>query len=338
MRCSDAQKKMQYQSGWAQFRTMAAGMDLASDLDDRPDRDATREQGRLRAAGRTARVVAAGLFAVAAVAVAASSRPQMHQSTQALLQGGVDEAAAAAEVKHVLQTEGHPAVEQGLAFRNAREQAWHGIGDQVVRQFDHVFGSHASTAARRRGGVAKATVKGAKHETDKGNFLLKMGLKAPTVTGLVLKGGHVQDQTEAKASAVAHSEAASRPGAVARTAAQREMRKLASSKHPALHLTRLAEMRSETAPAATAGVKLAATAVDAKAAAGMDAAVQAEKALDRRYEQKLDAPQKQSEGLPQATLPATAVAQTRQAVSTPAPTPTPLQHFAFHLLALMALR
>ena len=264
MRCPDAhKKKMQCQSGWAQFRTMAAGMDLASDLDGRPDRDATREQGRLRAAGRTARVVAAGLFAVAAVAVAASSRPQMHQSTQALLQGGVDEAAAAAEVKHVLQTEGHPAVEQGLAFRNAREQAWHGIGDQVVRQFDHVFGSHASTAARRRGGVAKATVKGAKHETDKGNFLLKMGLKAPTVTGLVLKGGHVQDQTEAKASAVAHSEAASRPGAVARTAAQREMRKLASSKHPALHLTRLVEIRSETAPAATAEVKLAATAVDA---------------------------------------------------------------------------
>lgn len=336
MRCphrpQKTKMKMKFsRQGWAQFRTMQT-----SDLDGRPDRDATREQGRLRAAGRTARVVAAGLFAVASVAVAAISRPQMQQSTQALL--GVDEAAAAAEVKHVLQAEGHPAFEQGLAFRNAREQAWHGIGDQVVRQFDHVFGSHASTAARRRGGVAKATVKGAKHETDKGNFLLKMGLKAPTVTGLVLKGGHVQDQTEAKASAVAHSEAASRPGAVARTAAQREMRKLASSKHPALHLTRLAEMRSETAPAATAGVKLAATAVDAKAAAGMDAAVQAEKALDRRYEQKLVAPQKQSEGLPQATLPATAVAQTRQAVSTPAPTPTPLQHFAFHLLALMALR
>ena len=108
-------------------------------------------------------------------------------------------------------------------------------------------------------GVAKATVKGAKHETDKGNFLLKMGLKAPTVTGLVLKGGHVQDQTEAKASAVAHSEAASRPGAVARTAAQREMRKLASSKHPALHLTRLAEIRSETAPAATAAQTLGGT-------------------------------------------------------------------------------
>ena len=287
-------------------------MDLATDLDRRLDRDATREQGRLRAAGRTARVVAAGLFAVAAVAVAASSRPQMQQSTQALL--GVDEATAAAEVKHVLQAEGHPAFEQGLAFRNAREQAWHGIGDQVVRQFDHVFGSHASTAARRRGGVAKATVKGAKHETDKGNFLLKMGLKAPTVTGLVLKGGPVRDQTKAKASAVAHSEAASRPGAVARTAAQREMRKLASSKHPALHLTRLVEIRSETAPAATAEVKLAATAVDARAAAGMDAAVQAEKALDRRYEQKFVVSQKQSEGLPQATLPATAVAQTRQAV------------------------
>ena len=42
--------------------------------------------------------------------------------------------------------------------------------------------------------------------------------------------------------------------------------------------------------------------------------MQAEKALDRRYEQKFVVSQKQSEGLPQATLPATAVAQTRQAV------------------------
>jgi len=240
---------------------------------------------------------------------------------------------------------------QVLAEHDLKKGAWgHGISDQVVREFDSVFSPHhqrkgSSKVARVPLGAGHA-LRGAKHETDKGNFLLKMGL--------VNKGGYVRvwvpdtpKSGAAQDQATATAAAASRPGAVARAAPGEEYGRtpaaalqIAAQVHarrtsrdiepkgcnPALELgctdannmaaigreKKMATFFPKDAISMAAkplhvGAQGAGAGTAAMAAAGISAAV--------ARESKLASEWAHSEGIPQPELPSTAVAQTREAVA-----------------------
>jgi len=306
--------------------------------------------------GRPVRRFSLGVSAVGAVVLIVLAVVHSGRSDSSVLQS-VDPASISAEVESVLkQSQERDAANrasahsQELAAHDLKKGAWRGISDQVVREFDHVF----SPQHKKKAGGLKPTlagrqkVKGAKHETEKGNFLLKMGL--------VSKGGYVRvwvpDKPAHKvggtaavsSSAAASSEKASRPGTIARAAAQhgeevpdllKKEAALGKNKEPAARQTALQQKtvaandksigcnpglelgchvdanslstsgKTAHGPHMARIVQARKTGEAEKAAANIAAAVHAEMQLASKW--------KDNEGAPQPVLPNDAVAQTREA-------------------------
>lgn len=246
---------------------------------------------------------------------------------------------------------------QVLAQHDVQDGAWgRGISDQVVREFDSVFSprhkvNKGTKVARVPLGGGHA-IKGAKHETDKGNFLLKMGL--------VNKGGYVRvwvpdapAKSGTQESATAAAAAASKPGAVARSAPGEEYgRKLPAARQTALNQKILGKEapgvgvdgeKKRCNPALQLGcadaigpsvipkqkqiaaffpkdsISMATKPSPAAKppAAGASAAVKAAEGISAAVasESKLASAWAHNEGVPQPQLPSTAVEQTREAVA-----------------------